>query len=167
MPQVDGVVVATTTLPEDDVIRDCAEREGVGCFRGSSSDVLSRVHDAAESFDARTVVLITGDCPMIDPAVVSRVVDEYRRERPDYASSVLTEVLTYAAGQSCEVFGREVLEDVHERTSDPGDREHVTVHIYRHPGRYRLHSVEAFDRGRLVRTCGLPSIRPRTCTGCR
>lgn len=143
VPQVAGVLVATTDHPEDNVISDCAEEVGARCFRGSSEDVLSRVHAAAHSVDARTIVLITGDCPMIDPAVVARVIEEYRRERPDYASSVLTEVLTYPAGHSCEVFPRAVLDDVHERTAHPADREHVTLHIYHHPERYRLHSVEA------------------------
>jgi spore coat polysaccharide biosynthesis protein SpsF len=143
LAQVEGVLVATTDRPEDDVIRDCALEAGARCFRGSSEDVLSRVHGAAHSVDARTIVLITGDCPMIDPAVVAHVIDEYRRVRPDYASSVLTEVLTYPAGHSCEVFSRAVLDDVHGRTTDASDREHVTLHIYRHPERYRLHSVEA------------------------
>jgi spore coat polysaccharide biosynthesis protein SpsF len=143
VPQLAGVVVATTDGPDDDLIADCAVESGAHLHRGSSEDVLSRVHGAAHSVDARTLVLITGDCPMIDPAVVSRVIEEYRREGPDYASSVLSDVLTYPAGHSCEVFARTVLDDVAERTSDPADREHVTLHIYRHPERYRLLSVEA------------------------
>jgi spore coat polysaccharide biosynthesis protein SpsF len=143
VPQLSDVVVATTDREEDDVICECAEQTGARCFRGSSEDVLSRVHGAAHSVDARTVVLITGDCPMIDPAVVSRVIEEYRRERPDYASSVLTEDLTYPAGHSCEIFPRAVLDDIDKRTVDPTDREHVTLHVYRHPARYRLYSIEA------------------------
>jgi spore coat polysaccharide biosynthesis protein SpsF len=143
VPGIDGVVVATSERDDDERIRRCALANGARLHAGSLDDVLGRVADAVRGVDAETVVLITGDCPMIDPAVVERVVDAYRRERPDYASSVLTQVLTYPAGHSCEVFAAEALLSIEASTRDPVDREHVTTHFYRNPDRYTLLSVEA------------------------
>lgn len=140
---LDGVVVATTDLPEDAPIRDCARDAGVPCYSGSSEDVLGRTLAAARSVGARTIVQITGDCPMIDPAVTARVLSAYRDVRPDYASNVLSDPLTYPGGLDTEVFSTELLDEVDRLTSAPEDREHVSLYIYRHPERYRLHSVEA------------------------
>jgi spore coat polysaccharide biosynthesis protein SpsF len=143
VPALDGIVVATTERGEDDVIRACAAAAGVPCFSGSADDVLDRTLRAARSVGARTIVQITGDCPLIDPAVVDRVIARYREERPDYAANVIGERLTFPAGLSVEVFATDLLAEVAALTDDPRDREHVSIHIYEHPERYRLLEVEA------------------------
>ena len=141
--ELDGVVVATTDRGEDDPIRVCAAAAGVPCFSGSPDDVLGRTLAAARSVRARTIVQITGDCPLIDPAVVDRVIARYRDERPDYAANVLGDRLTFPAGLSVEVFGTRLLSEVDTLTADSRDREHVSLFIYEHPERYRLLEVEA------------------------
>ncbi|HEY8584259.1 MAG TPA: glycosyltransferase family protein [Capillimicrobium sp.] len=142
VPELDGVVVATTEHPRDDVIRSCADEAGVPAFSGSEHDVLGRTLGAARSVGARTIVQVTGDCPLVDPAVVSRVLAAYAAERPDYASNVLGG-LSYPAGLDVEVFGADVLAQVDAATSDPRDREHVSIYIYEHPERFRLLGVPA------------------------
>lgn len=146
---LDGIVVATSHEPDDEPIRSCAREAGVECHAGDLDDVLGRVADASLSVGACTTVLVTGDCPMIDPAVVERVLSEYERVRPDYASTVLTEVLTYPAGQSCEAFSASALAAIADEVDDAAAREHVTTHFYAGPRDYRLHSIEA--EGRLAR----------------
>ena len=47
---LDKIIIATTTLNEDDVIFDYAKKEGIDCFRGSSDDVLDRHYQCAEKF---------------------------------------------------------------------------------------------------------------------
>lgn len=147
-PGVDGVCVATTTEPEDDPIRRWAGEAGVPCYSGSADDVLARVLEAARSVGARTIVRVTGDCPLIDPQVVSETLEAYRRELPDYASNRL-HGFTYPDGYDVEVVGTDVLAEVERSTSEPYDREHVTPFVYAHPERFRLLGVEA--QGRLRR----------------
>src|SRR5690348_13861501 len=60
---VDEVIVATTTLPEDDLIEYAAARMKIRCVRGSAEDVLSRYLDAARVARADVVVRCTSDCP--------------------------------------------------------------------------------------------------------
>jgi len=83
---LDGIVLATTMNPEDDLLRDCAARMGVPCFRGSAEDVLGRTLNAARSVRADIIVDITGDCPLVDPTIVDRVIEAFLADRPDYAS---------------------------------------------------------------------------------
>ncbi len=138
---LDGIVLATTMNPEDDLLRDCAARMGVPCFRGSAEDVLGRTLNAARSVRADIIVDITGDCPLVDPTIVDRVIEAFLADRPDYAANVFPP--TYPNGMDVQVYPVSVLAEVDGLTRDPADREHGTLYIYEHPDRYRLLNVEA------------------------
>jgi spore coat polysaccharide biosynthesis protein SpsF len=138
---IHGIVVATTTRPEDDAIRDFGRSIGVTVFSGSSEDVLDRTLRAAELVEADVIVQVTGDCPLIDPDITDRVIEAYMEERPDYASNV--EPATYPNGLDTEVFATGLLRKVAGLTSDPADREHVSLFIRERPDQFRQVNVEA------------------------
>jgi spore coat polysaccharide biosynthesis protein SpsF len=140
-PLLDEIVVATTTNPSDDPIDALAGKLGVGCFRGSEDDVLGRVLGAARTRGAELIVETTGDCPLIDPAIVGRVIDEFHKGDFDYCSNTLEQ--TFPRGMDVQVFPVAVLAEVDRLTDDPTDREHVSLYIYEHPERYRLRNVGA------------------------
>lgn len=141
VPELDGIVIATTVNADDDAVEALARRLGIGCWRGSEDDVLQRVLDAARNHAAEIIVELTGDCPLIDPAIVSRVIAAHRDSGADYASNVLER--SWPIGMDTQVFATDILADVAARTDDPVDREHVSLFIYRHPELYRLHGVAA------------------------
>jgi spore coat polysaccharide biosynthesis protein SpsF len=134
---LDGIVVATTVKEEDQAIEDLTKKLGVGCYRGSSEDVLGRVTNAVKEFDVDLIVEITGDCPLTDPDVVDKVVSLYMEGGHDYVTSGLK--CRLPRGLVAQVFSREVLEEVHTLTGDdPVYREHVSLYIYEHPEKYKL-----------------------------
>lgn len=139
--RLDGIVVATTTDPSDDVIRACAESAGVPCFSGSADDVLDRTLRAARSVGAATIVTVTGDCPLVDPAVVDKVVAAYVGRAPDYASNRLFGY-KYPIGLDVEAFTTASLEHVDRVAVEPRDREHVTLYYYEHPDEFDLLGIE-------------------------
>jgi spore coat polysaccharide biosynthesis protein SpsF (cytidylyltransferase family) len=141
---LDGVVLATTSLPEDDALARWAEEAGWPVTRGSPSDLLDRYLQAAREHDAGTVVRITSDCPLIDPAVVDDVGDAFRAGAVDYASNTL-EPRTYPRGLDVEVVARMALERADREDSNPAWREHATPYLYRHPELFRLLRVP-FER---------------------
>jgi spore coat polysaccharide biosynthesis protein SpsF len=140
VPEIDEIVVATTAEPEDDAIEALARQLDVGCFRGSSDDVLDRVLRAAQAHGADVIVEITGDCPLIDPPTVREVIALFRTGGYDYVSNIQCE--GYPRGLDTQVFPTRVLAEVASLTQDPADREHVSLYIYEHPERYRLGVVE-------------------------
>ncbi|MFL5643161.1 MAG: cytidylyltransferase domain-containing protein [Chloroflexota bacterium] len=139
---VHEVVVATTTLPEDDRVVELAEANGWPVERGSESDLLDRYLGAARAHDAQVIVRITADCPLIDPVVIDRVVEAFRASGVDYASNVISP-RTYPRGLDVEVIRRDALERAGIEDRDPAWREHVTPYIYRHPERFELLRVPA------------------------
>jgi spore coat polysaccharide biosynthesis protein SpsF len=144
VPELDQIVIATTLNETDDPVEALALKIGVGLHRGSEEDVLMRVLDAAHAHKADVIVELTGDCPLIDPAIVSRVINAYRLKRVDYVSNVLER--TFPIGMDTQVFATKVLEDVARRTGDPTDHEHVSLYIYNHPEIYSLGNVAAEGR---------------------
>ena len=65
---VDQIIVATTDQSIDDAIVELCDRLSIPTYRGSESDVLLRYAEAAQTYGSSTVVRITSDCPLIDPA---------------------------------------------------------------------------------------------------
>ena len=137
--RVDQIVVATTVDPDDDAIEELCRSLNVGCFRGSIDDVLSRVLRAAIAFDAELIVEMCGDCPLADPAVIDDAVNTFINGSYDYVSTFLEP--GYPVGVNAQVFPTSVLAEVASLTDDPNDREHVSLYIYEHPQKYRLHHL--------------------------
>ncbi|MBI3015548.1 MAG: glycosyltransferase family protein [Candidatus Tectomicrobia bacterium] len=138
---LDQLVIATTCNPADDVVEHLTQRLGIGCYRGSEQDVLDRVLQAAHAASAGVIVEITGDCPLVDPAVVDKVVAAYQANQFDFVSNRLRS--TYPDGMGVRVFSTELLEKVARLTQDPVDREHVSIYIWEHPDEFSLHDVES------------------------
>jgi spore coat polysaccharide biosynthesis protein SpsF len=136
---IDGIVVATTENPSDDPIARLADELDVGCFRGSEEDVLARVLGAARHYEADVIVETTGDCPLNDPAIVDKVVSDYRIGGADFVSNTLE--YSTPIGTDVRVFSTDSLAEIDTISQDPADREHVSLHYWEHPEKYRLRNV--------------------------
>lgn len=144
---LDGLILATSTLPQDDVLERFAADLDLSCFRGSESDVLSRYYLAATQWGADVIVRVTGDCPLIDPQIVDRVIDVHRGSGADYTSNTL--VRTYPRGLDTEVLTYAALATAYRAAKEDYEREHVTPYIRQHTELFQLQSVEA--EGKLIR----------------
>jgi spore coat polysaccharide biosynthesis protein SpsF len=137
-----AVMVATTVEPADDPVVDLCAAHGWPCARGSQDDVLERYHLAAQAAAADIVVRITADCPLIEPTVIDRVVEEFLAGQPgiDYACNWLP-ARTFPRGLDTEVFSFVALDRARREDHNPAWREHVTPFIYRQPTRFHIHGV--------------------------
>jgi spore coat polysaccharide biosynthesis protein SpsF len=140
---LDGIVVGTSTLPANDVIESFCRGQGIRCFRGSEPDVLARTLGALRSAGASTGVVVFGDGPMVDPAIVDLTVGAFRACDPpcDFVGNDLK--TSYPPGMEVEVFTVAALADADRRCTDPAIREHGTLFIRHNPGLYRLLNLEA------------------------
>ena len=125
--RVDRVVIATSTAAADDVIAEFCKTFGIACHRGSETDVLDRFYQAARAEHADTVVRVTADCPLIDPAIIDQVIAQYQAGDLDYASNAM--VRTYPDGLDTEVFSVAALETAWRDGHMSSDREHVTPYL--------------------------------------
>jgi spore coat polysaccharide biosynthesis protein SpsF len=139
--RVDGIVLATTENPKDDTLVEWAAREDVPCFRGSEDDVLARVVGAQKMMGAAVVVEVNGDTPLLDPAVIDMAVEAFAAGGCDIVTT--SRKRSFPDGIDAQVFRLKDLEEVAETVFDPAVREHVSLHFYQAPKRYRVHHLEA------------------------
>ena len=125
--EVDEVIVATAVGPRNEILTEHVTRLGFKCFAGHEDDVLDRFIQAARSANADIVVRITGDCPLVDPALVDEVVRRFMLANVDYFSNISPP--TFPDGLDIEVFTLAALERAALETSRPYDREHVTPYL--------------------------------------
>lgn len=137
---IDRVVIATTTAPADDPIVARAATLGVACHRGDADDVLDRYHGAATAIGAEVVVRLTADCPLLDPAVIDRVVGALERGA-DYATN--THVRSYPRGLDVEALHADVLARIHRLATSAAAREHVTAFVRERPALFVVRQVVA------------------------
>ncbi|MCT4784100.1 MULTISPECIES: cytidylyltransferase domain-containing protein [Exiguobacterium] len=129
---IDEIVVATTTLSEDDVLYEEAMRYGVRVYRGSSDNVLSRYYEAAREVKADVVIRITSDCPLIDPAIIDQMVEKYHYNQYEMVtnSGPISSKRTFPRGLDVEIFSVEMLNDAFYNYSEKYHMEHVTPYMY-------------------------------------
>ena len=139
---LDVLMVATTTGPDDDAVAALCQHLGVACYRGSENDVLGRVIGAAKSLNADVIVRLTADNPMVGADLVDLVVGQFLNAAPAACYVHSVEGSGFPYGLFVEVVATETLEQSYPET-DTEEREHVTLHLRRHPDLYPAMTVKA------------------------
>ena len=137
----DEVLVATTISKKDDALADFCCSSGIPFFRGSEEDVLDRYYRAATRYSAETVVRITGDCPLLDPLEVNRVLERFLAGTYDFASNTRPPMLP--DGLDTAVMSYKALEQSWQGARLRSEREHVTPFIRSRPEVFRILDVTA------------------------
>ena len=81
----------------------------------------------AQKYLCDYIVRITGDCPLIDPNLLDKVIDFAIHSKSDYCSNIFNE--SFPDGQDIEVFRKSVLFNAWKKSLLLSEREHVTPFI--------------------------------------
>ena len=81
------IIICTSTVSQDDLLEEIAQREGVKCFRGHPDDVLLRLTNAAKKNNVDLVISCTADNPFVDPEYIDYLV-EYHIENGNEFSKI-------------------------------------------------------------------------------
>ena len=88
--EIDDIVIATSSSKSDDVIQELTSKLDVNCFRGSEDDVLDRVLNAAKMVKADTILELWGDCPLIDPEILDKLISFYKNNSNMTLQTIIT-----------------------------------------------------------------------------
>ena len=134
---VNKIIIATTTLSEDDKIINLLGQRKIEFFRGSENDVLTRYYECAKFHSLDVIVRITSDCPLIDPEIIDDLVQKFLNSDCDFISPGFPR--TYPQGSAdIEVFSFQSLEKMWLEAKKPSDREHVCTYIYNNPEKFKI-----------------------------
>lgn len=150
---VDKIIVATTTLTEDDVIFDYVKSLKIDIFRGRSSDVLDRYFQCAKKNRIKKILRITADDPLVDPNVISQCIEKFESGDYDYVSNTIKkngnkwnfDSNGFPIGMAMEVFNFAALEKAWEIAKKPSDREHVTPFMINNPNLFKLNNIKSVE----------------------
>ena len=78
--EIDKIIVAIPKKKEDDPLYKILKKNNFQVFRGSEKNVLKRYYDCAKKFDLKNIIRITGDCPLIDPKLVDKLVNIFKKK---------------------------------------------------------------------------------------
>jgi spore coat polysaccharide biosynthesis protein SpsF len=137
----DVVALATTGRQIDDCLATISMSSDIEIYRGEVDDVLNRYHGCAKKLGLTNIVRITGDCPLIDIDISSKVVKKFLDSNYDYIRTGLT----YPDGVNTEIFSFDSLQRISAAATLQSEREHVTPYLWKHPDKFKILSLESED----------------------
>jgi spore coat polysaccharide biosynthesis protein SpsF len=132
------LVLATSELPDDDIVAAFCKKNNVKCFRGSEEDVLERYYQCASQQAFNHIVRITGDNPFLDIEEIDRLIDLHMQEHAAYSHSY--DALPW--GCASEIFTFEAMEQSFLHGRKPHHREHVNEYIQENPDLFSIASLQ-------------------------
>lgn len=133
------IVIATSDNKQDDVLEDFCRANNIACFRGNELDLLDRHYQCALHYAADAVVKIPSDCPLIDPAVIDKVLTAFASGRYDFVSNL--HPASYPDGNDVEVMSMQALQKAWEEAKKPLEREHTTPYFWENPQVFKIGNV--------------------------
>lgn len=119
------VVLAVPDQLESEPMLELADKLVIDNFLGSELNVLDRYYRCAQLFKFDVIVRLTADCPLLNPAISSEVLQLLLWRKLDYVSNCYP-IRTFPKGLDTEAFTFDCLEAAWTLADSDYDREHVT-----------------------------------------
>jgi spore coat polysaccharide biosynthesis protein SpsF len=133
------VVVATSIDASDDILDSHLTGIGVDVYRGDLNNVISRYVNVIEEYKPKFFVRLTGDCPLVMPELIDRMVNDFEAGEWEYMSNALEP--TFPDGLDIEVVDSNSFLRFSTQELTKEEMEHVTLGMYSRPGFASVKSV--------------------------
>lgn len=140
---ISQLIVATTTLPEDDAIAECANGLGLPIYRGSRDNLVERFIGAARQFNLDHVLRATADNPLVDFQEAPRLVAAHLAGCNDYTTNRTESGSGMPDGCGVEIFSYAALERIYLNAAQPEEYEHINEYVFQHPGEFTVQMIHA------------------------
>ena len=127
---VSNIIIATTKLNVDNEICDFANKNNIKYYRGSENNVLQRVINAANENSTDQIVEITGDDPLVDPFIVSEIIDSHIKNYSTNKISANDFYKQVPLGSNARIFSFSLLKKINQLTKNNFHRENVESYFY-------------------------------------
>ena len=127
--EIDDIIVATTKDKQDDKLIKHLIKKKIRFFRGNTENCLNRFYHAAKKFNVKTIVRITGDCPLVDTDLVDKFVKEFKKNKVEYLSNTFP--YSFPDGLDIEIFSFEFLKKVFNKEGQKKQLEDVVKDYFK------------------------------------
>lgn len=135
------VVVLTSNLEKDDILKKWCNDNNVKCFRGSEDNVLERYYEAAKFYKADNIIRATGDNPLVEPYFTKNLLKKHIEYNVDYSSNKSEIGSNLPDGLGVEIFTFEALEISYKSSNQPHHFEHVNEYILENKDKFKIYKA--------------------------
>ena len=133
----DEIILATSTLEEDQVLKKYALKHKIHFFAGDPEDVIMRYLGAVKKYDLNIAVRATGDCPIVSYEMADFLIQRHFEKGNDY-----TGPKEFANGQNSEVYTVNTLKRVIEYLGDARHSEYMTWYMLTNKNIFQVDMAE-------------------------
>jgi spore coat polysaccharide biosynthesis protein SpsF len=137
---VNKIVVATSTDDSDNPLVEFLVSQEVDFVRGSLNNVKERFDLVLRKFPSASFIRLTGDCPLVMPALIDDLAEKFDETGVDYLSNTINP--TYPDGLDIEVVATQAFNRLGTNGLTKAEMEHVTYGLYSRVGEFRVQNFE-------------------------
>ena len=134
---IDQVILATSTEPQDAILKDYTLNQKVSYFEGDPEDVMQRYIDVCDAHELDVVVRVTADMPYIDDDICSFLMQAHFQSGADY-----TVGREAAIGVNLEIFNTACLKRIKSYFPSADLSEYMTWYFQNNPEYVRINLVD-------------------------
>ena len=133
----DEIILATSTLEEDQILKKYALKHKIHFFAGDPEDVIMRYLGVAEKYNLDVAIRITGDCPVVSHEMAEFLLARHFERGNDY-----TGPKEFADGQNSEIYNVNTLKRVIEYLGDARHSEYMSWYMLTNKDIFQVDKAE-------------------------
>lgn len=137
LSNVNHIVLATSDLPADEILKDYTYSENVIFHKGHPEDVIQRYLDVINQLKIDVVIRVTADMPFIDNEICAILLKEHFESGADY-----TTAKNAAVGTNLEIINTTALKKVKQYFPLADYSEYMTWYFQNNPEHFKLNFVD-------------------------
>jgi len=134
---VDLTILATSTSPEDDELKNYTYHKDVVFHKGDPDYVIQRYLDVINKLDIDVFVRITADMPYVSDEIVTYMLNSHFETGADY-----TACKKAAIGQGVQILNASALRKVREYFPVSDYSEYMNAYIFNNPSLYKINDID-------------------------
>jgi N,N'-diacetyllegionaminate synthase len=134
---INCTILATSTSPEDDELKNYTYRNEVIFHKGHPDDVIERYLDVINKMDIDVFVRITADMPYVSEEIVDYMLNSHFESGADY-----TAVKKAAIGQGVQILNASALRKVREYFPVSDYSEYMNAYIFNNPSLFKINEID-------------------------
>lgn len=133
---IDKVILATSVLEQDEILKNYCYSEEVIFFQGDPDNVIRRYVDVADQYNLDVVVRVTADCPFVSNEICHILLNSHFQIGADF-----TKASNDVIGTSVEIISVKSLKKILRKNCDTSLTEYMTYYFINNPHVFHLNII--------------------------
>lgn len=139
---IDKILFAIPDRASDDVLEFYLASLGANIYRGSESDLVERILEAANYSSADEVVRVCADNVLVSPEAIDELVKYFKDNACDYAYNHIPLNNNWPDGLGAEICGKDLLDHIYSKAIGQDHREHLFNYVWDNKEAFKISTFQ-------------------------